>query len=385
MDLTYLHPIWAIAVYGAAIGGAHLQLRDGARLEPSGRYVSIDGLRGLLATGVFICHIAVWYQYPLTGIWRNSPSPFYLHLGETSVVLFFMVTGFLFWGKILDTRDKTMDWRALYRSRFFRIVPLYLLALLFLATAVTLASGFILHVPSLVLAWEWLSWISFTLTGWSGINGFRETIPLLGVAWTLIYEWLFYFSLPLLACLVGVRARMRWLLAAVLAVGFILISIWRLDAEVLPSFAWGMAAAHLARTPGVADHLKAPWAAVLVIQSLTLEVSLFPSTAYHPGAEAILFVGFSVIACGNTLGGLLVMPAVRLLGQISYSIYLLHLFSLYLLFGLFLRNGNLLPIPPWQHWILALLLTPLLVRFCYFTWHQIEAPNIARGHSLRNL
>ena len=90
------------------------------------RYSTIDGLRGYLAFAVFLSHSSIWYFYLHFGRWDVPQSNFYTHLGQSSVTLFFMITGFLFWSKLLDGRVQPIDWSRLYLSRLFRLVPLYL-------------------------------------------------------------------------------------------------------------------------------------------------------------------------------------------------------------------------------------------------------------------
>jgi hypothetical protein len=48
------------------------------------------------------------------------------HLGQMSVALFFMITAFLFWGRVLD-RGKTIDRTEFIVSRLYRLYPVYLL------------------------------------------------------------------------------------------------------------------------------------------------------------------------------------------------------------------------------------------------------------------
>src|SRR5262245_31692713 len=67
----------------------------------AGRYETLDGLRGLLATGVFFCHSVVFYHYLGRDAWERPASPFYAALGEFAVALFFMITGFLFWSRAI--------------------------------------------------------------------------------------------------------------------------------------------------------------------------------------------------------------------------------------------------------------------------------------------
>src|SRR4051794_15042878 len=58
----------------------------------AGRYETLDGLRGVLATAVFFDHSVVMYGYHQSGVWQRPASPFYAALGELAVALFFMIT-----------------------------------------------------------------------------------------------------------------------------------------------------------------------------------------------------------------------------------------------------------------------------------------------------
>ncbi len=90
------------------------------------RFESIDGFRGLLATGVFIHHSIIWKNYLNTGIWELPKNHLAVHLGESSVAFFFMITSFLFTNKLLKSEHQNLIfWRNLLYSRIFRLVPLY--------------------------------------------------------------------------------------------------------------------------------------------------------------------------------------------------------------------------------------------------------------------
>jgi peptidoglycan/LPS O-acetylase OafA/YrhL len=88
-------------------------------------FSSVDGLRGYLAFGVFIHHVAITWVYLHTGEINVPPSNFYTQIGLASVALFFMITGFLFWGRLLK-HGRHHDWLAFAVSRVFRLYPLYL-------------------------------------------------------------------------------------------------------------------------------------------------------------------------------------------------------------------------------------------------------------------
>src|ERR1700761_4154599 len=86
----------------------------------------LDGLRALAALSVFVSHAGLYSHYLATGRWELV-APVFTVLGQGGVALFFMITGFLFWGRLLRAHGRP-DWRILYIGRVFRIGPLYLLA-----------------------------------------------------------------------------------------------------------------------------------------------------------------------------------------------------------------------------------------------------------------
>ena len=89
--------------------------------EPAGnRFKSLDGLRGFLALFVLSHHSLYWYERISTGNWSMS-SILYENLGKCSVSMFFMLSSFLFFGKILDSKDRPIDWERFAIGRFFRI------------------------------------------------------------------------------------------------------------------------------------------------------------------------------------------------------------------------------------------------------------------------
>ena len=109
-----------------------------------GRFVTIDGLRGYLAFLVFLHHSCIWYFYLRTSQFDSPPSNFMANIGRASVSMFFMITGFLFFTKIINEKKKGIDWIKLYVSRILRLTPLYLFAMLLLFVTVAVMSDFTL-------------------------------------------------------------------------------------------------------------------------------------------------------------------------------------------------------------------------------------------------
>ena len=99
MPVTSIVP--ALLVIAAALATIAFCGRLVAPPERSDRYASIDGLRGYLALFVFLHHACVWYFFLQVGRWEVPPSSLYTHFGQSSVALFFMITGFLLFPNII--------------------------------------------------------------------------------------------------------------------------------------------------------------------------------------------------------------------------------------------------------------------------------------------
>lgn len=72
----------------------------GIELINSGRFTAIDGLRAYLSLFVFFHHFFIFYKWKESGKWEKPEILFIDDLGQVSVAIFFIITGFLFIGKI---------------------------------------------------------------------------------------------------------------------------------------------------------------------------------------------------------------------------------------------------------------------------------------------
>jgi len=288
----------------------------------SSRFHAIDGLRGFLAIGVVLHHIHINHHFFLTGRWELTPSRLSTFLGRGSVGMFFMITAFLFWGRIIESKER-FDAMRFYQNRVRRLVPMYLVSAgLVVATAVAL-SHFRLNVPLSDLTAQISSWLLFTFPGMPPINGFSQTALINTVFWSLIYEWKFYLLLPMIGAL-ALRWG-TWLVALGVCACITLFS----PGQVEWYFVAGCAAAMAVRIPAIQNLCRSVVGTALLITCIAAVVTWQP-LLYSPGAAALMFVPFLVISGGNSLFGILTNKAARLLGLLSYSIYLLHNWVLYL-------------------------------------------------------
>ena len=366
-------PAVVIVLIAAAIGASLGRWLGTA--GPQGRYATIDGLRGYLALFVFLHHSCIWYNYLHANLWAVPSSSLYTHLGQDSVATFFMITGFLFIGKLLDARSKPMDWDRLYVSRLLRLWPLYLAAIAGLVAIVAWLSGGSLRVSGPGLGKSLVKWLTFTVLGAPDINGVTDTYLIIaGVTWSLPYEWFFYLTLPLIGRGLGVRTPIRHLVVGACAVSAFLW--WRPNLLNTLSFAGGIAAAAASRYPSVRRLAQTRLSSLAILACVVLSMTVSPSYGY--ASLCLLSAAFVPIACGNDLFGILTAACSRTLGEMAYSLYLLHGLLLFTLFELVIGRETASAFAPLTHWFAVVALAPVLVLLSALTYRWIERPALAR-------
>jgi peptidoglycan/LPS O-acetylase OafA/YrhL len=384
-NVSVLSPyvVWlalATAVAVAMPMGLLIKTQSGAT-----RQGYLDGLRGLLALGVVFHHYVHSYMFHAYGSWRPDESRVYTIAGHAGVQMFFMVTGFLFWHKMLAEQGR-INWRKLYIARVFRIVPLYWFVVLMMTCVIAIESAGTLRVSLGQLAGQVANWLF--LYGEPDVNGFIETSRIVGkVTWTLKYEWLFYLALPLQALLLRISFGNRWALwaAALAALALAKMHLVLPGAAVRSDFLFHFAAGAGVAIANQSGQWRAwagtSWAATAVVVAVAALITLFP-TGYGAAQSLLLLVVFAPIALGNSLWGLLGLRPFKVLGEISYSIYLIHGIVLYVLFTwlfpTFLGTET-------SHGMLAIGLcgsTALVVLTSTITHLLVEKPGMALGRAV---
>lgn len=365
-------PVPAIVSLLVAIATTALIVKKWGAPPEQGRFASIDGLRGYLAFFVFLHHSCVWYFFLRTGHWSVPPSRLYSHFGHSSVAFFFMITGFLFFSKLLDGKTRKIDWGKLFISRFLRLAPLYVFAMFLLFLIVAVLSNGILNEPVHKLLRGMVRWLCFTITSEPDLNGIKDTTNIMaGVTWSLPYEWFFYFSLPLLALVVGVRPPIPYLLLGMASI--VGLTMFHPKLNNLFAFLGGFVAAILVRSNSFRHVAVHRFSSLAALGCIGTAIFVFPLEK-----EALplflLSVAFVLIASGNSLFGILTRPVSRTLGEISYSLYLLHGIVLFVFYHFVIGLPKSKALSPVMHWIQIVGLTPVLLCICFTTFWFIERP-----------
>jgi peptidoglycan/LPS O-acetylase OafA/YrhL len=193
---------------------------------------SLDGLRAIAIILVFLHHmsghIPVVNRFTLGLNW-------YAHQGWLGVDLFFVLSGFLITGILLDTRDANNYFSGFYARRVLRIFPLYYVVL-----TVVILVGMWINSPSLTatLPLPQDRWLYYCyLTNWLGLWKAHYGPNYLAHFWSLAVEEQFYLVWPLIVWLVRPRA-IPWVAGGLAAVAAVVRVIWVAHSGAQEAIAW---------------------------------------------------------------------------------------------------------------------------------------------------
>lgn len=331
------------------------------------RFHAIDGLRGFLAIAVMYHHAVITYFYYATGRWDVPPSRLGTLLGQGAVAMFFMVTALLFWTRALKTQGR-VDLRRFFWSRITRMVPMYVVSAGALIVTALALTHFRLHDPLMQIFRDIMSWLLFTLPGQPDLNGMVNTKYINTVYWSLVYEWDFYLLFPLM--MFFAKGRGSWILFVVSA----LLIHWHSVNNVEWYFLYGgLAATILFQFPQIKKLLRGAAGSLLIV-ALSATILKETPTAYDPKYAPLFFGIFLVVASGNSFFGILTSRPARVLGMMSYSVYLTHNYLLYLTFRLVNHFHDVPSLPVYAFWIITGTVAVVVIALSAVTYRYVEFP-----------
>jgi peptidoglycan/LPS O-acetylase OafA/YrhL len=282
----------------------------------------LDCIRTYAVMMVLIFHVC--FEYGLESLDRVAL--FFSKYGFLGVDIFFPLSGFLITGYLLKNHDRA-GIKVFFSRRVFRILPLYLLAIL-VYVAASLATG--KNLESLHNIWQNILF----LTGWVIFHNGREMVPYT-ITWSLSVEEFAYILIGISALFL--RRNLPLALAA-LAVFSVLLRVY-LNA---PGLAYYYPPARL---DSIAIGGLTAWAIasrkrfILPVLVCSLLVSLGLANSFKLMWTTLLFMHITLATCitiyliQTYMLNLrnVVVDAIASIGFYSYFIYLFHYFNIAIL------------------------------------------------------
>ncbi len=326
------------------------------------RILELDGVRGLAILAVLLAN---GLGVPL--LWAG-------------VDLFFVLSGFLITGILIRQREAGHTGLGhFYRRRALRILPPYLLLLCI--TTVAFGTGWLQH-------WYWFAFFATNIGAALHQLSYPNLLPL----WSLAVEEQFYLVWPLVVLHVRRQALFAVAVALLLTAPLLralatpwfdtFFPIYYLTPFRMDLLASGalLAALHHWQRPRIAALGFRPQFAFVAVAAILVSLTVldpgFRTSANSVRGNVLIF------ACTNLLATALVtialvgqgficrllrLPALRYLGKISYSMYLIHQTAILLAAQLF--PGRL------PKFALAVVFTILYGTLC---WYAFERRLLAR-------
>jgi peptidoglycan/LPS O-acetylase OafA/YrhL len=369
------------------------------------RIRALDGLRGLAVLLVVVEHLYTAVPEAPVGHWTHEILKRVGALGYGGVDLFFVLSGCLIGGILLDYRDSPRLLPTFFARRFFRIIPLYalLLATFFVCREIPSlrAMNRYTYFDSPVPLWPYFAMLQNVAMAWTrDIGAFW-----VGPTWSLGIEEQFYLFMPLLVrhlprrtlaifCLVAVAACPLLRTVALFGADNLAAALFLLPMRA-DSLLLGVLVALLlrskaglafvrARRTSLAALLLALAAVLAVFAALRLGAGSLPIATFGYTIIGLFFAGLVLWVRAFPDGGLASTFSARplvALGLISYFVYLFHTPVAYVL------NWLLLSRPPlnltWSGAGVNALSFGITLLLAAISYRYFEAPLIRIGHRFR--
>jgi peptidoglycan/LPS O-acetylase OafA/YrhL len=326
----------------------------------------LDAIRGLAVLLVLLHNTDIYPSLHLQWISAN---------GWMGVDLFFVLSGFLITGILLDSKQSESYFKNFYARRCLRIWPLYYSALIFMFVVVPLLRPSEAHIIFEARSSPWWAYPLF-------LQNFLVPIPssatgLLGVTWSLAVEEQFYLVWPMVVRFCS-KAQLRNLAIAVICISPALryylslrhVDIYsntfcRLDGLMAGAL---LALALRSKTFVPSKFVTGAWVAFLVAAPLAVVIDLFHARWIDFSFVALAAVSLVYLALFSSQKWLQWILTNRILvytGTISYGIYLLQKIPLDVVKAFHLDKHAYLALP---------ITTAVTFVIATLSWNLLEKP-----------
>jgi peptidoglycan/LPS O-acetylase OafA/YrhL len=369
------------------------------------RIPELDGLRGIAIISVVLMHYFYNPDPHLTGPVHQIQRIF--ALGWSGVDLFFVLSGFLIGGILMDQRGSPSYFKTFYLRRAFRILTIYYAWLCLFLLFILVGGPFLrLHthsgqLPALNL--DIYRHFLFLQNLWD-VDYTTLAVWWFSHLWSLAVEEQFYLIAPLLVRYLPQRLLPPVLGVVVVAAPILRIlvrlhsgqevnwSAYRLMPCRADSLAIGILLAYAWRSDAIRGRiLGKPGQLYLAFAVLSAGMVGIWWRYPNPNDPVTQSIGYSVIALfyavlliisiGLPSGPVAIFIRWRPLqefGRISYCLYLIHLVVGYFCFGFLTRS--IVHFSDWRSGLVGVLSLAVAYGLCRLSWTYFEHPLVQRGH-----
>lgn len=358
------------------------------------RIRELDGLRGVAVIMVLVWHFVGCMTEPSQGGWNFALFAGTI-FGRTGVDLFFVLSGFLIIGILIDNRNSENLFSTFYARRIARIFPAYFL----LIAVYWLCFGITGSTPAFNASHGWAvqlgTQVGF-LYNWLMAYDNGAVSRGFSVTWSVAIEEQFYLIAPFVVWVTPPQYLRRVLICgAIVAIAlraglFVMAPKHTLAPYILPftridCLCAGGLLATVWRDHSVMDKLRpiaAPATLVLVAPVILMNFCIVKydlnKHMYFWGHTLLsIFYFFVVLTVLTRKPGILRLSILTAAGSISYALYLFHPLFISLFFTLVHRPEV---VTSWTAFFVAVgaLLTSIM--FCVLSYRYYETPIRRLGH-----
>lgn len=371
------------------------------------RIPELDGIRG---TAILV--VVIYHWFFLSGIDEALPYPIASIglMGWSGVDLFFVLSGFLIGGILIDNRDTKNYFKVFYIRRFYRIIPLYVVMV-----TVWIILSYLSATHSVSEPRKWLFEHSlpfyvypfFIQNIWMALHGTMGA-RMIDATWSLAVEEQFYLTLPFIIRYVKYKNLPIYIIAGILLAPIIRVFLyftWGADNSAvanyvllfcrLDSLLLGVLAAWFVRRENGVTYLQ-KHKYYLTGSAVLLGIFFLALARIRPGFNNFYLVSFGYTLIGlfylsllliaissskNLISKIFRFRGLTFLGILAYGLYLLHQPILGMMHGA-IRADN-----PYINGRMSLLVTCLsfvvLLFVSYMSWIFFEKPLVKLSHKYK--
>jgi peptidoglycan/LPS O-acetylase OafA/YrhL len=376
--------------------------------SPKSRVPELDGLRGVAILSVLVYHYISQEGVISTGTAAHLLQRFVI-LGWSGVDLFFILSGFLIGGILMDARASAFYYRTFYARRFFRIIPIYYLWIAAYIALIGFAGARIQRLSNSGVAPPlgfpvysyYLFLQNFRVSGFAGLAG-----AWFGHLWSLAVEEQFYLVAPVVVRFVSPR-KLPYALGAVIALAPALRTFLRLATGASPTLvtvlmpsradalAVGMLLAALWRRELVRlwfqDNVGKLYAAGGILSLGVLGLWIWAPNSGNLGMQipgftclAFFYACLLLIALSHSSGpvaSLMRTSWLREWGKVSYCVYIIHIVVNVGCHTLLLHKAPQISTP--RGAVVTFFAAGLTYVAAKISWLLFEHPLLRRGHAFK--